>query len=535
MDRPRLFFSFSGIDKPLVRQIFSRLLAQQLELWNYADEREEIPGGARIVDNLVGHIDASTIFIPLVTPNLLGSEYCAREAERAISREKQGLLRIIPIELLDPAGPLPPAWPTPFSGLQSYRYRSLDFKALPASSDPLAEQLHRRERIENVIIELCRDIGVAYLPLPTMDPRLPFLDRFETEIKGCVARHKAGDIAIHSRLMAIFNEFQTAYQTGDYKQALARIDYFTAMCEFEFPGERVYFPHVVRAICQICSGELTRARETLEALRRPVPHPLLDENVYGAMGYLLQERGLYHEALTEYREAARRDPKDPAAKAGVILNSLHCGEPFDVELAFSEIDSGRIALPEDREKIRALKALAYFRNGQYDNARRDFEALIRDGNATAPTIVNCAHVLVRMNQHARAIDLLKAHRARLRDEALLHLLATLSFQTGQFASAESYFLELVSTWPSLRQYRIDAAQILWAIGKKPAALAQAAAVLDPKNFPLPSKPEEFYLDGFANWFLGRPERAQYDFQRSQRPPSDDYAQIMSKLERHARR
>jgi hypothetical protein len=78
---------------------------------------------------------------------------------------------------------------------------------------------------------------------------------------------------------------------------------------------------------------------------------------------------------------------------------------------------------------------------------------------------------------------------------------------------------------------VEAAQVFWSLGDKREAREVTAPMLDGRSFPTPSTPDDFFYDGFANWFHGRHERADYDFERSGSPPSERYDGMIAALRR----
>ena len=510
MGVPTLFVSFSSGDREAMRRLFARLEAQPVRLWNYADEEQEIRGGESISEHLRRRIDRSDVFLAIVTANSFRSAYTRLEVAYALERVATSALRIIP--LVAAGAPTPADWPAPYDRLAARRYREADFLD--------------RESLERMIIALCADVGARHVPLPTLDPRLPFMDRFEAEIRQKCPHEAERDLAIYGRLMAVLTEFQAAFEAGRYRRARSRIAFFVLMCEREFPRERFYYPYVVRGVCEMACGQLRAATETFVALK---DHPALDENVFGGLGWICHQQGMYREALDHYRQAAARDNADPAARAGVLLNALLCGEDVDVRATLEAIDPSTVVHEEDRAKLEALRAFALAHAGSLDEAIAIYDSILRRGRFDADTLANFALALERHGRPRQARDLLLRFHAKFPDPNLLHRLASLSFRIDDFALAARHFAALVRQHPWNRQYRIDAAQVFWRVGEREHAQELCAPLLDPRSFPLPQTPSDFYCDGFANWLHHRIERAEYDFARSGRPPEDHYRHVMAAL------
>ncbi|MCX5682312.1 MAG: hypothetical protein NT049_01330, partial [Planctomycetota bacterium] len=297
------------------------------------------------------------------------------------------------------------------------------------------------------------------------------------------------------------------------------------MAEYEFPNEPFYYPYVVKGVCEISCGQLMKATETFNALLK---HPRVDESTYSGLGYICQQQGMHCEAMEYYRKSRTCDPSDPTARAGELTNAILCGEAVDVEQALQGLNLGAIENLEDRAKIRAIRAFALGSVGRLAEAEAEFDSLIAQGWVNASILVNFATVLVKHNRRQEARDLLVRHCRQFPDRALFHLMATLSFQIGEWDKAQDQFAALVERFPLVRQYRIDAAQVFWHADNPVRAKQLSAPVLDPTVFSLPRTENDFFFDGFANWFLARYERADYDFARSRLPPEKHYARLMQR-------
>lgn len=219
MARPSVFVSFSSRDRESVRRIFARLEAQEVNLWNYADEAQEIPGGEEISAYLKERVERADFFLPLISANCFESNYARQEVRHALTCRAERRPRVVPIVLSS----CPPhgTWPAPYDALAGVRSRVVNV------SD--------RADLEETIAALCADMDVRYLPLPATDPRLPFMDRFVAEVEGKLPRREERDIAVYRRLMGVLNDFQQAFESGGFQHALSRIVYFLGMCEYESP------------------------------------------------------------------------------------------------------------------------------------------------------------------------------------------------------------------------------------------------------------------------------------------------------------
>jgi tetratricopeptide (TPR) repeat protein len=511
--RLRIFLSFSGKDNRFIRCLLARLSALQLVPWDYSSEGQELPGGSSISRSLENRIAQNVVFLPVISRNSFASRYCREEVGYAVNRAKSSHFQIIPI--VSSACPEAGAdWPDPYRRLAGIIHYRVQF-ASPGS-------------LERTLKRLCDDLHVPYMPPILGDTRLPFMKRFHAELRSKIPYRKGREgreNSIYRRLLQVQQEFEVAVKARDYLMALERINFIIMSCEYEFPRTRFYYPYIVKAVCEICMGRMI---EALETLKRITAHPLLDENAFGAMGYIKYQQGAYHDAMLYYREASRRDPDDAAALYGEIMNAILCGEPINVDSVFSRLENSRIQLPDDRGKIKTLKALALAYSHRLQEAKQVFLSLIGDARVEPETMINFAGVLINLGEAKEALTMLKSCESRFSDStAFLYYLTQLSSELGEISDSFHYLDVLTMRHPKDRKYWIKKATLLWRAGNAAEAQKIAAQVLNSREFPLPETADDFYHDGFANWILQRPELANYDFSRSGKGPADHYSHHFS--------
>jgi tetratricopeptide (TPR) repeat protein len=521
----RLFVSFSAKDEAESERLFDRLKAQPVQLWDYSREGEEVPGGEPLLPYLCARIDDCDVFLPLVSPRSFASPHTCGEVRHAVSRSAQSKLRIIPLVLSD-AGEVN-HWPLPYKDLAQLRYYMLQTGAPGAAG--IAEA---RASLEQVVARLCQDLEIEYAPLPLEDARLPFLGRFEVELTEALAdgrnyRHPERARSVYQRLMEARIEATEALRTGFYEQALNRFNYFTALCEYELPSVRFYYPYLIKAVSLASLGQLNAAWDLLRPL---VSHPRCDESLWGAMGYIKFRQESYREAMEYYGRAIKADASDPAAWHGWLLNALSAREPIDLDSVLEHLDGNRLPVAEDKAKLVALKAVALFQANRLIEAESHFEHLLARGWATAESLINFARLLSdpRHAQTRRAIELLETYLSNYQDNAnYLHCLASICWAAGLQEKSIRYFRLLLQHHPEQRQFSVDAARVLWDSACRSEAKRIAAALLVRDRITLPQMPVDFYLSGFANWILGDRARAEYDFERSNFPAQHHYRHLLN--------
>jgi tetratricopeptide (TPR) repeat protein len=509
---PRVFISFSSLDVKKVRRLFARLGAQPIDIWDYSTEGAEIPGGTPIGEYLEEKIGNSDFFFPIVSENSFASRYTTQEVQSALRQWEAGkVITILP--LLDEDCEYPPEdWPSPYDQLRNTRYYRVNFLS--------------RRSLEEAVMMMCESLNLAYRPLLTSDENLPFLEKLVKELDQQIPHRTDRDIGIYRRLMLILDEFQEAYDTGDYRFALDRATFMVMNLETDFKEKEFYYPYIVKTVCELACGMLIPASETLEHIWK---HPLLDENAFGAMGYIKYQQGDYLGALDFYRALSERDNTDPAARSWIAKTSLLLGMPVDVDKLFDPEAEARIKEEKDKRQFNMLKALALSGAGRFYEAEAVYRDILNKGCNDPTFFTNYAYVLIEMGQQNEALELLerKAGEVITGTGSIRHLVASLQFLLGQPQSAADQLKALVTDYPENRQYRFDAAQILCCSGNFDEARAVMAPMRDPRTFPLPITEYDFYYDGFSSWLHEDKAAAEFDFQRSRQPKEKHYRDLLA--------
>lgn len=497
---PKIFVSYASSDKGFVRRLFARLMAQPLCLWVFESDRGEIPGAEIVTDFLQAMLKEADFVIPVVSQAAFRSRYVRHEVVFCLNRKANSQLRILPLVQagLDQQ---PEAWPCEFVPLRDIRYRSVEFDS--------------QSSIEQAVMKICKDVGVDYEPLLPDTFRLPFMQRFLQEIRDNCPRRDDHEISIYNQLMVVLAVFTEAIMTTSFKDALKHIEYFIAICDNEFPNTSFYYPLLVRAVCLLLQDRGDMALEAFESL---LQHPKVDESVFGGIGKIKESQSQFGEALKFYSEAYRRDPDDLAAKIGVLTNSVMCKVKPELdldELARCVDQESRILEQSDIDP-RVIKAFISLAKGRPNEALVFLQEVVVEVDVHLVPLTLYAMILDQdFDDQAGAVSVLRAAYERQPDPKLLHYLATYCAFAGYADEAAKYFRRLISTFPNVRRYKVEAAQAVWyaegiAMGREIASQVFA------DSMPLPTSLDDFYWDGFGNWILGRFELAQYDFWRSRK-------------------
>jgi len=349
------------------------------------------------------------------------------------------------------------------------------------------------------------------------------MDRFEREVRGRLPRRTDREIGIYVRLMEVLNRFADQFDHGQLSSARWTMSYFCSMCEFEFPDQKFYYPYIVRAVCEILNQDLDSAEQTFQML---LDHERRDESAYSGLAHIYYTRREYHAALDSYRRALAICPGDPGATVGMLMNAILCGESIDLDATFRLLDSTDLVHLDDRQSILSIKAIALANAGQSRPALKLVHELIHNQMADEATIIQLARELFQHGAAEDAVQLLHSVESQRESPLILHALATYSMKLNKLAESARVYARLIQRDPGNRQYRFEFGQILLRQGKSAECRTVLRPLLDLAKRSPPKSETEFFLDGFANWICGYPERAEYDFERSGFPPEHHYRNLV---------
>ena len=138
----KIFISYSHKDEAILERLRIHLAMLRregvVETW---DDRE-IRAGQRVNETIADAHDASTVFMPIVSPDFLASVYCyEKEMQTALEKAEQGKMTIFPV-IAEPSDWLA-------SPLQK-------FKAVPRDGKPISEWTNPNNAYLDVVQELRR-------------------------------------------------------------------------------------------------------------------------------------------------------------------------------------------------------------------------------------------------------------------------------------------------------------------------------------------------------------------------------------------
>lgn len=149
----KIFFSYSHRDEAALDRLRVHLAVlrrdKRIEEWYDRD----ILAGGEFDTEIAGRLESFNLFIILVSPDFLASDYCVeREMERALERHNLGDARVVPI-ILEPCD-----WMATALG---------DLKALPKDGKPISEWPNENKAFSYVVQQLRRILDSENATPPT--------------------------------------------------------------------------------------------------------------------------------------------------------------------------------------------------------------------------------------------------------------------------------------------------------------------------------------------------------------------------------
>ena len=477
-----------------VRRLFFSLKSQKIDVWDYSQRGEEIPPAKLITDVLEKQIAASDYLIAVVSDNSTDEgigRFTHHEVKTAILKGMLEQGGILPIVLL--TNP-PKGWYGAYAELEGLLHLDVDEKD--------------SKQYEEVIEKICRYLAVRYIPPFLGDSRMPLSERFVEEIKDLNL-----PVAQYGELMLIMDDFTRKFSERDWFESEKLISYFLMVSRYKIPEGQFYYPQIIKGICELQMG---RFMEAEESFLQVIKNPSRDENSFGGLGQVYFRQQRYEEALEMYRQAHKICPrgKDLEIRFNVLGTQIEMGvDDFDASF-LEEIDMTE-QVPEDWLKVMNMKGIAYFKIGELSKALAVLESM-RQQNLYDITSITYHYLVLRdMGQSTEAINLLNREAEHQDDLSLYHHLADLYLKLGMVTEAlDIYKNKLCQSQRRTRQFMVEYARILNAIGEKEMVQEVCEMVLNRKYFRNPRTTEDFYYDGFANYLLGEYARARYDYERS---------------------
>jgi tetratricopeptide (TPR) repeat protein len=478
--------------------LFSALSIQQVEVWDYSREGEQLPLAQSIEESLAEKIRLCDYFLAVVstssTDMLLG-RYTDLEVRSAIEAGLLERRRLLPLLLITSP-------PTEWRGTYKEIEGLLRIELNPSD----------QRQFDDAVRLICEYMSVSYVSPILNDPRVFFSRRFQQEMNS-----QELTPAKYVDLMNIIISCAEKVAQNEWEDAEGLVSLFLTLSAFKLPGVRFYYPQIIKGVCELQVGHF----ETAERIfAQATEHPLRDENSFGGLGHAYFYQGRYDEALTAFRKALELHPTDKYIEFNIVGTLLHAATPDDGVTVPNALTCTDLP-PEDRVKVDKIKGIALIEQGKYEDAVKVFELIASHTRLDAASTIYYTRALVACGHIADALALLRREATRQDNLNLYHHLADAYLKAGMIREGlRVYKDKLCRPDGQTRQYLVEYARILNVVGgfTNMVKMRQVCEqVLDTKTFDdAPPTAEDFYYMGFANYLLGNHKLARYDYERSSR-------------------
>jgi len=497
---PKLFISFSSRDQSKVRKLFAALEIQNLNVWDYSEEGQELPLGASVAASLKAKIDQCDYFLAIISPTSIDQRLAPTprlEVRYAIDSGKLDQTRILPVLLDNP----PDEWLELYPELRCIRWTSF-------RHEDGAE-------FENTIREICERLSARYTPSSLKNPRVFFAKLFVDEIEG-----KQLENSEFVKLMRVMDSSARKLLDENWVGVKEKTNLFLQLVDELMPHIRFHYPLVIRGVCEL---QLKQPQEAEQTFIKATKNQDINSNPlmglgFAGLGHTYFLLGEFEKSLNAFEQALRLLPDNEDLQfnyLGALVNSS--GIILD-ESVFDRLDMSSLT-KEEQLKVLTLKCSIRCRNGKYHEAVRIFSSFDwNDLDEAAALYYSLA--LQACGYSGLGIEVLQYAANRMGTENLYHHLADAYLKDGYVNEAISVyenFLCRVSTPTDFaRQLLVEYAQLIKQTGGSESRKFREVcerAVNFTQIAPPQSKADCFFT-GYAFHLLGQKDLARHYFNNS---------------------
>jgi tetratricopeptide (TPR) repeat protein len=400
---------------------------------------------------------------------------------------------------------------------------------------------------------ICNATGQEYIPQVSPHHRLPFWEKFREEVINFAhSNHE------HTFLMNVISEFAEYYRKDNYQLAYEAISFFVASCIYLIPEYKMVYPFIVKAVIEQDLGLIQKAGESYKnALKNNHNNP----DTLGGLGMVYLGTGDYNKAIQYFEKAYLLSEGNQRIneRLNLIITKISGGETitheekeFVKKLDYLDVvlddeketggkniiseKSGKEAITdqlkqrfeEQRIFILTTKALLYYVEASSKNEQSARELLQKAytiyadeiGEAKLPNAVSVFYFYTISKYlgkpepekiYERAISRFDRNKSEIKE--LYGFLSDHYYQENKLNKSILIYRNHMMTGTPGRKILASYARLLKASGSIEYKDV-CSEILDYDLNGYPETAEDYYWDGYANFLLGNPERAQYDFERS---------------------
>ncbi len=507
-----VFVSFSSKDVS-VGKLFSALETQNIKVWDYSDQGQELPLAHQLSASLKAKIDACEYFIAVISPNSIDRQMGARpifEVQYALSLGKLPKNQLLPLVLNSPSN-----W------LDVYP----EFRREETLWDVFDHE--NEDRFQNTIRRICEWLSVPYVPSSLRDPRAFFRDLLLRDIE-----HHELPKSDFVKLILESNNFGRYLLNEKWAEARESVTLLMSMAKKMVPPIILRYPLVLRGICELQLNEPETAETTfLEATNGQdlAGNPLLGLG-YAGLGHTYAAMERFDESLTAFQKAIEFVADDYLhfSYQAAILSAG--GTAID-ECVFELFDNATLT-PEERIKVLTLKGALHYTKHEPAEAIAVFRELSLD-ELEESSATFFALSLQESGDFNSAIEVLSSVANRTKSIDLYHYLADAYWNASEYAEAlavyETHLCTITTPSDYARQILVEYARRIRPIEGDESIKARLACerAVDLNILAPPQTKADFFFTGFAHYLLGKIELAKYFFDNSAGFSNEYYDEIVA--------
>lgn len=536
-----VFISYSSKDQTEVNRLFSALELQEINACDLSIREQDLPLAREVRASLKEKIDSCEYFIAIVSPNSLDKKigkYPQFEVDYAIESGKLERHKILSVLIND--APAPESWGGAYSKLKQGKHINLN--------------LSDEEKFEDSIDAICNWLSKEYMPSSILTDTVFVTRKSVKELNKILLANKEKTAPLppakFKELINVINECAREARRGEWEEVKLIVSWFLRKLKKISPEAQIYHPIIIKAGCELNLKQYENAEKMyLEATTNPAfSNSSLSWLGYAGLGHARSLMRRFDEAVEAFEQSlafAARDDADirdtdiddiKINLLGAILQTETDGldetllNKYDLKTRLNEYDYSKLST-DDRRNFFTLKGIFYYKTGNYEAAEEVFQKLGVEDNLDEAAAMYYSLVLGALGKDSEAVKILELYIAdKLETADKLKIADLYYYLTGAYFKIDAvdkglrvYKDVLCNPHPDYRDYWSREFFICYALTLKALDNEKyikeihsiCENVLDRKFFPSPVTREEYYYTGFANYLLGRNERAKYDYERSE--------------------
>jgi len=494
-EAPKLFISFSSRDQVKIRRLFAALEIQEISVWDYSDQGQELILGRDLRASLKEKIDLCEYFIAIISPSSIDqqlSDAPHREVRHAINSCKLANSRILPVLLDNPHS----EWLCLYPELEPILRIKLEDES--------------EVQLEDATRRICEWLSVSYAPSSLKDARVFFTKLFLEEIHG----QKLAN-ADFVQLLRIMNSCANKMLADNWEGAKEKTELFLGLVREMVPDGKFHYPLVIKGVCDLQLKDFKNAEKTfLEATANHsiTSNPLLGLG-YAGLGHTYAALERFDESLRAFQKAVEQHGADEYLRFNHQVAILSAGGLALDESVLDGFDLTKLR-PEERIRLVTLKGALHYQRGNFREAIRAFSGLDSQ-TLDEPSAIYYALALQEHGEFEKAFEILSVVGAKTRSPNVFHHLADAYLKAGDLCSAsriyEDHLCVLTEPTDFSRQLLVEYAQIIRLVkGYRSAEFRDACErVVDFEVFPPPQSKADCFFIGFAYYLLGKSDLARH--------------------------